>query len=362
MEPSRSATGQSSTYGQACTQCYKAKCRCVRTGDGDKCERSVSKIALFILNPETFFCRCLRLKKRCEPSESTRRRNAQTATASASDARIARLEETMGGLLSAMQILIGSPESLASYNMLQRLNGESQSSSASCSDRTLINTTSTNPSASEESTSALTSTAALSSSPHGLFPLSQSFSPPITAQNQGNERLNFFRSRMLPSFPFIDLRPDMTSSHLSQKRPFLLQAIHTVTTFSTKERLARVEELKRVLFTSAFLGVQSNIDLLLGALTYLAWSTDAFLGRADLMSRLMMLATSLACDLRLLKPSSLNTQLMMAITQGHADNSESPGDEDPYDLLEKQRAMLACFILSSKCVRSSSSSSKSFLT
>jgi hypothetical protein len=156
---------------------------------------------------------------------------------------------------------------------------------------------------------------------------------------------------MLPSFPFIDLTPDMTSSYLRQNRPFLLQAIHTVTTFSTQERLPQVEELKRLLFTSALLQVQSNIDLLLGLLTYLAWSTDPFLGRADLVSRLMMLAISLIYDLRLFKPSSPDVQLMMTITQGRADdNNQSPNDQTPYGLLERQRAVLACFVLSSKCV------------
>ena len=155
---------------------------------------------------------------------------------------------------------------------------------------------------------------------------------------------------MLPSFPFLNLTPDMTSWYLRQNRPFLLQAIHTVTTFSTQERLIQSEELKRVLFTSALIKVESNIDLLLGLLTYLAWSTDAFLGRADLISRLMMLAISMIYDLRLFKPSSPDVQIMMTITQGRDEEGHIPGDETPYDLLERQRAVLACFILSSKCV------------
>ncbi|CAG7938481.1 unnamed protein product [Penicillium nalgiovense] len=78
--------------------------------------------------------------------------------------------------------------------------------------------------------------------------------------NQADERLGFFRSRMLPYFPFIDLTPDMTSSYLRQNRPFLFQAIQTVAIFSTQGRLTQVEELKRILFTSALLEVQSNID------------------------------------------------------------------------------------------------------
>ncbi|KAF7179366.1 hypothetical protein CNMCM7691_008299 [Aspergillus felis] len=175
-----------------------------------------------------------------------------------------------------------------------------------------------------------------------------SLSTPAPSPNQADERLNFFRSRMLPSFPFIDLTPDMTSCYLRQNRPFLLQAIHTVTTFSTQERLTQVEELKHLLFTSALLKVQSNIDLLLGLLTYLAWSTDPFLGRADLVSRLMMLAISLVYDLRLFKPSSPYVQIVITMTQGQADdNDQSHNDETPYSLLERQRAVLACFILSS---------------
>ncbi|EER38722.1 C6 transcription factor [Histoplasma capsulatum H143] len=133
-----------------------------------------------------------------------------------------------------------------------------------------------------------------------------------------------------------------------QSRPFLLQAIHAVTTFSTQERLVQVEELKRLLFTSALLKVQSNIDLLLGLLTYLAWSSDAFLGRADLVSRLMMLAISLVYDLRLFKSSSIDVEVMMSMTQGWAEESpRNLDDETPYGILERQRAVLACFILSS---------------
>lgn len=161
-----------------------------------------------------------------------------------------------------------------------------------------------------------------------------------------DERLNFFRTRMLPSFPFIDFT-NTESWYLQQKRPILLQAIYTVTTFSTKERLLQVEELKRTFFTTALIEVQSNIDLLLGLLTYLAWSTDAFLGRADLMSRLMMLAISIAIDMRLPQLSSFDTQILMTVTQGEADEGGNHNDS-PSDFLERQRALLACFYLSSK--------------
>ncbi|KAJ5869094.1 hypothetical protein N7455_004035 [Penicillium solitum] len=324
MERSKPAT-QSSTYGQACTHCYKAKSRCVRTPNGDK---------------------CFRLKKGCQPSESVRRRNSQMAEEF--DTRIARLEDKMEILLSAMQSLVSQGASGTSANTLQSLqpvhslDGSSISSSTSYSNGTLVNTS-----------AGLTDSIATASSHPNLLFSSHHYSLPssVPSPNQADERLDFFRSRMLPYFPFINLTPDMTSSYLRQNRPFLFQAIYTVTIFSTQERLTQVEELKRVLFTSALLEVQSNIDLLLGLLTYLAWSTDAFLGRADLVSRLMMLAISLVYDLRLFKPSSPDVQVMMSITQGRDDDiTQSPDDQMPDEFLEKQRALLACFVLSSKCV------------
>ncbi|KAL3467018.1 hypothetical protein BJX64DRAFT_249443 [Aspergillus heterothallicus] len=292
---------QPSSYGKACTQCYKAKCRCVRARSGESCER------------------CLRLNKRCEPTESVRRRPLHnvhaTQAATVSDRRIARLEDRMEDLLSAMHSFIGS---------------------ATASSRGLDASLVTPASMSEPTTA--------SPSQDPFYPIQQCQSAPSA---HVDEKLDFFRFRMLPSFPFLDLGPAMTPAYLRQHRPVLLHAIHTVATFSIQDRLAKAEEMKRLLFTSAFLNAESNIDLLLGVLTYLAWSTDPFLGRADLVSRLMMLAISLVYDLRLFKPSSLDVQLMMTMTQGRADQGGQVASETPYAFLERQRAVLACFFLSS---------------
>jgi len=302
----------SSAYGQACTHCYKAKCRCVRTRSGETCER------------------CLRLNKRCEPTESIRRRNNihnvhNPQPSNMSDRRIARLEDKMESLLSVMQSFIGSATAPGNAS--------------------LVTPASTTVNFGEAPTFGTSSTATASPNPDPIYTAHHYQSP---STNQSDAQLDFFRARMLPSFPFLDLGPAMTIGYLRQHRPFLLHAIHTVSTFSTQERLAKTEELKRTLFTSAFSNVESNIDLLLGVLTYLAWSTDPFLGGADLVSRLMMLAISLVYDLRLFKPSSLDAQLMMAITQGGADVNGPDASETPYALLERQRAVLACFFLSSK--------------
>ncbi|PWY91642.1 C6 transcription factor [Aspergillus sclerotioniger CBS 115572] len=301
-------------YGQACTQCYKAKCRCVRTTNGGNCER------------------CLRLRKRCQPSESLRRRNAQAAEES--DARIARLEDKMDGLLSAMQSFVGS-------GAVPPIHGHGVSQPFP------FNTSSSNATGVGFGEGPTTADSSATVSPTSNPVLQYPNYPSPALSSQEDEQIEYFRSRMLPCFPFIYFTPNMTSRYLREHRPCLLQAIHTITTFSTQERLVQIDHLKRLLFTSSLIKVESNIDLLLGVLTYLAWSTDPFLGRADLVSRLMMLAISLVYDLRLFKPSSPDVQIMMTITQGRDENSHEPNDETSNALLERQRAVLACFVLSS---------------
>jgi hypothetical protein len=166
---------------------------------------------------------------------------------------------------------------------------------------------------------------------------------------QAEESLEFFRSRMLPCFPFIYMAPGLTAQDLRQDRPFLFKAIMTVSTFSTQKRLARADELTRDIFTSAVLKVRSSIDLLLGLLTYLAWSTDAFLNRADLLSRLMMIAISLLYDMRLFRPSPPDVRWISAIVRGF-DYKSHTDDVRFHDFMDQQRALLACFVLSSKYV------------
>lgn len=153
---------------------------------------------------------------------------------------------------------------------------------------------------------------------------------------------------MLPFFPFIHIAPDVSVWQIRQNRPFLYQAIITVTTLSTQKKFARAEELKRLIFKSALIDVQSSFDLLVGILTYVAWSTDAFLGRADLLSRLMMLAISLVYDLRLFKPSPPDVQMILTLTQGFSDDSRLANEETLQSFMDQQRVVMACFILSSK--------------
>lgn len=180
----------------------------------------------------------------------------------------------------------------------------------------------------------------------GLSPPSPRLSEPSADEAEG--LFAVFRSQMLPCFPFIYLNPSLTGRELRRDRPFLFRAIVTVASPATQQRLARANELRGLLAKAVVVKNQSNIDLLLGLLTYLTWNTDPFLNRASTLSHLMMLAISLVYDLRLGKPLTPDAQVINSMTRGMANiDPHTASEVTASNLSEQQRAVLACFLLSS---------------
>lgn len=181
---------------------------------------------------------------------------------------------------------------------------------------------------------------------------SSNTSPPLyeLALDEAAWYLDRFMNHMLPCFPFICISPGTTAQKLCQDRPFLAEAIIAVATPSTQEKLARAERLKCHLTSSVVLENQSSIDMLLGILTYIAWSTDPFLQRASNLSRMIMLAMSLVYDLQLGKshpPPPPDSSVIATMTPGLGSPEQNSGNSSAHSILEQQRAVLACFVLSS---------------
>ncbi|PWY94619.1 hypothetical protein BO94DRAFT_509208 [Aspergillus sclerotioniger CBS 115572] len=301
----RGPTPGSGSYGKACMQCSKAKCRCVARSDNAGCER------------------CFRLKKQCQPSDSNRRRTLR-------DLDIAKLEGRIDTLTTMLQsIATATGISTDPYHTVN----------APLSSADTITGGGINNSLTDEPSQ---------SSPFGTSGSAES-SPPLheVALDEAPWYLDRFVNDMLPCFPFIYIPPGTTSKRLCQDRPFLAEAIIAVATPSTQEKQARAERLKYHLTRSAVLENQSSIDMLLGMLTYIAWSTDPFFRRASNLSRMIMLAMSLVYDLRLGKPPPPDAQVIATMAPGLGSLQECSNESSPQDLLEQQRAVLACFVLSS---------------
>ena len=115
--------------------------------------------------------------------------------------------------------------------------------------------------------------------------------------------------------------------------------------------MARIEGLKYVWAKSAVLENQSTIDMLLSILTYIAWSTDPFLKRTSNLSRMIMLAISLLYDLQRARPPPPEAHLIATIAPGLGETHWDASEASAPGFLEQQRAVLACFVLSSMYVK-----------
>lgn len=196
--------------------------------------------------------------------------------------------------------------------------------------------------------------------------MSPSVSPPSAAVS-----LDTFRSRMLHHFPFVHLPTHLTTEQLRIERPFLFRAILCVTSASSEDKRESSLELKRVLCEMALLQLsphqkqqqpQQTVDLLLGLLVYIAWGWEHLHSRRSL-SRLMAVATSLAGELRSLDqtaPDITHTISQLeprggldyvynntAATTITAATVLGAGWNNARLYLERQRAILGCFVLGS---------------
>lgn len=193
------------------------------------------------------------------------------------------------------------------------------------------------------------------SSTHNAAPETHGGNPDIESplrltDDEQQHCLDIFRSEKLPYCPFLRLSPAVSLQTLQRDRPFLLKAITTVATPSVKSRIARGTELKTILSHEVVLENKSSMDLLLALLTFVAWSYDQYLTKKSL-SRLVSLAMLVVRDLRLHVRQSTDgaglslTNRSIWAKQDGGDAEAGWRSED--GRLERARAVLGCFVLSS---------------
>jgi hypothetical protein len=140
----------------------------------------------------------------------------------------------------------------------------------------------------------------------------------------------------------------MTAQQLQRDRPLLMRAIMAVASPCKQQKIAYGRELKEILAQLMLIQNQSSLDLLHGLLFFTAWSYDQIINPLGTLSQLMLLAISLACDLRLNKPLPLDEHMMKPMVDD-AYEQECNGSKHWF-VEEEQRAVLACYALSSMCI------------
>ncbi|KAK1750064.1 hypothetical protein QBC47DRAFT_394548 [Echria macrotheca] len=311
----RKTISYSGPFGLACSNCYLAKAKCIsrRDGEGVDCQR------------------CHRLNKLCRPSDSVRKRAEKTNPA----VSIANLERKVDDLISRLEargvLDSGDPAGRSVPEVLPSASRLDQEENGARNDD------STDDEHMAESVSE-TETA----------PPDQE---PDISNPEAEKCVVEFRLSMINHFPFLHLPGRFEAQDLRRTRPFMLRAIICAATHSAAERALRTKAFRKTV-SNLLSGANEEatvdkVDLLLGILIYLCWVWDDTLGcpgRLHLVSYAVSLAATLQSGYR----THSDTRIMRLFAPGIALTDEASGPTiSKEEYLERQRAILACFVLTS---------------
>ncbi|KAK4165643.1 hypothetical protein QBC43DRAFT_315583 [Cladorrhinum sp. PSN259] len=346
--------GMPAPYGRACTNCAKAKCRCIYRTVGTGCER------------------CYRLKKECIPSVSVRKRNGKRAHVS----RAAQLEAKIEDLVTLLrhQTVPGASDLKAS-SPSEPIPG---SSIASATPTLSAGHSTTSQSGDSPPRPAPVPVTVL----HRQMPdcyrevrtgpvvagtllgevfepqhlrthhnVPQMVPPPIESSSlppcqylpnpiDAAESLVTFRKYMLIFLPFLHLPSSMTEDKLREVYPILWFSIMTVTCKNVDKRVLMGEAIKKLIAQKMVVEHEKNLDLLLALLVILGWTHHYVRKQRPLLCVMASLAKSLVFDLGLNKiPSEPYIAYCL----------KSPVFPPPREKTQdERRAVLACFLVTSQ--------------
>ncbi|CAK7214626.1 hypothetical protein SCUCBS95973_002210 [Sporothrix curviconia] len=310
----------------------------------------------------------------CHSSEAIRKRGkakagaAATPSPSSANARVAHIEEKLDTLMSLLQTVTKAPSAALAVqeSVRQQIRQNTQQERPHTQQQHVVDTP---ISLSSPATDA--AAAALEAAPDA----------PVLFESLSHGGLEMawtvFNSTFLPFCPFLWLPPGTTAQRLQRHRPFLLRCIVAVTTTLVRDKVAQGRAIKELLAREALVENKNSLDLLLGLLVYISWGTDPMVSRSTTLSRLVMLALSIVCDMRLTRPLPVDQHMLTTYTLNkgevetkggnerdsnttatgshgsHGSDGSSDGESEDdilspnEQILEKQRAVLGCFLATS---------------
>ncbi|KAI2602463.1 hypothetical protein GGR54DRAFT_645021 [Hypoxylon sp. NC1633] len=277
-------------YGQACTNCSKAKCKCIsRGGPGATCDR------------------CQRLGKECLPSVSVRKRAVRRPASE----RTAHLEEKLDDLVQILRAqAAGNPAPAVSYRSAGNAeisganpNGDSNAASIDL-DPCIAGKTDPNSGQALPLSSPIVAPI--------RYPSVNSYpTPPSVASSrsydvgvspaEADEALRLFRDQFLPFFPFVHIPRDTTPAQLQQSRPLLWMNVVIASCKSPPRKIELGLKFREIMSQKMLIDLDRDIDMLLGLLAFLGWAMHHFSGKPYIVA-FTNLAVTVVTDLRLDKP------------------------------------------------------------
>ncbi|KAK3361646.1 hypothetical protein B0T24DRAFT_642079 [Lasiosphaeria ovina] len=361
-------------YGRACSNCSRAKCKCMRRPQGGgACER------------------CLRLEKDCIQQPSQARVKIAKRTSSRT---VAQLEEKLDDLVTLIKsssrgsvpasgstgdAMDMAPVSAAGTNPSPDLpfrplaageqqlpqqqrhsqghlqsgihgpspHGPNTSSFGSSSNHAHAEPLLPSPAASSSYTSHDARSNYDSRTSHTSPEAHRGGGEPedIPAP-EADECLGNFRTQKLKYFPFVHIPANVTAAQLRHSHPFFWTSILAVSTRSMARQLALSTKVRRVLAERLVIHHERSFDTLLALLAFLGWA-NFHLGPQPFLCMYSHLLAGLVQDLGLDKPPHKNDENHpMAALKGQSLITRFSSNS--VRTMEERRAVLAAYLISSE--------------
>lgn len=252
-------SGTPAGYGRSCTNCSRAKCKCILRPGGQDCER------------------CHRLGKECQPMTTSRRRVGKKTASS----RTAQLEEKLDDLVSILrasqsssqqQVPASAPVPTSAPAFLPTPNFPTNSRLDSLATAATSNSSQIGGTV-PDAFSLAVGTMVDMRSHHENNSKNDTYTPPEPTLSEAELYLNKFRE-WLTMFPFMVLPHDVTAASLKNDRPFLWSCIMNVTSMSVRQQAIMKEKIRVEAATRIIVNNERNMDVLLGLIAYLGWQVN----------------------------------------------------------------------------------------
>ncbi|OHF02992.1 hypothetical protein CORC01_01750 [Colletotrichum orchidophilum] len=338
-------SGIAAPYGRACTNCSRAKCKCILRPVGGACER------------------CHRLGKSCQPSNPIRKRSKKPPSS-----RTAQLEEKLDGLVTLLR-QSGRPNLSADLDVGANMSGGPVSSSSTTGAAAAGRGQSPEMGdvrgggggdgfesaqhfhkGDRGDRGASLPTPTQTASPEG-----PGFGEELPSPDEAEALFEAFRGQNLQYLPFLNFKATMTAEELRAERPFLWICIMTVASRVSSQQLALGQRVRQILSQKLLVDNERSIDYLLGLLVILGWANHQ-LGNKPFMCLFCQIAIGLIFDLGLSRDplDNLNPFLCWKAAQERSEREKTGAvghmlyvKSQMPRTMEQRRAVVACYLISS---------------
>ncbi|OKL61994.1 hypothetical protein UA08_02544 [Talaromyces atroroseus] len=267
-------TSRPAPYGRACSNCARAKCKCILRANGDSCER------------------CFRLKKVCSPSSSIRKKRVTPRNSS----QAARLERKLDGLVSLLRASSSQGNlteesfndvsdivnAVNANNTAASTTSSTAAPSPSCSSNIMNNNKGSlrppmpcldfDNTPHQDHRNAATKSTASSSTPGSGAPSPFPYILPRDVEPTAEEErlwYQIFIDKFVDHAPFLRLIvQNMSCTQLRQEKPFLWLSIMSVACPFVQKQWDLGRAVREVLAREVLVEGERNVDYLLGSLCF----------------------------------------------------------------------------------------------